>query len=168
MRTLVCRHCGREVPANRKLKHLTQYYCSEKACQASRKLSFERKKYKTNPSFRCKKHQSALDRKKKLADRGNPCFASQYQRSYRESHPDYVTDNRQKQRHRYARKRDQAREQTEIVNPDTFMQQIPDNDKVYAMIEVDYKKIVNPDTFISKSLDMEIITKVKPMFVRLL
>jgi hypothetical protein len=48
------------------------------------------------------------------------------------------------------------------------MQQIPDNDKVYAMIEVDYKKIVNPDTFISKSLDMEIITKVQPLFVRLL
>ena len=166
MRTLVCRHCGKEVQANRKLKHLTQYYCCEKACQAARKQSFERKKYKTNPSFRCNKLQSARDRKKKQADGGNPCFASQYQRSYRESHPDYVSDNRQKQRKRYARKRDHAREQTEIVNPDTFMPQIPDNDTVYAMIAVDYKKIVNPDTLMSQIIDMEYITKAQTMFVR--
>jgi hypothetical protein len=166
MRTLVCRYCGREVPANRKLKHLTQYYCSEKACQAARKLSFERKKYKTNPSFRCKKHQSARDRKQKLANGGNPCFASQYQRSYRESHPDYVSGNRQKQRQRHGRKQDKTREQTEIVNPDTFMTQIPDNDTVYAMIAVDYKKIVNPDTLMSQIIDMKYITKDQTMFVR--
>ena len=48
------------------------------------------------------------------------------------------------------------------------MPQKIDNDKVYAMIAVDYKKIVNPDTFISKIIDMESVTKDEPLFVRLL
>ena len=166
MRTLVCRHCEKEVHPNRKLKHLIQYYCGRKACQAARKLSFSRHKYKTNSSFRTIKLQQYQDRKKKQADEGNPCFASRYQCSYRESHPDYVSDNRQKQRQRNARKRDKTKEQKKIVNPDTFMLQTPDKDTVYAMIEVDYKKIVNPDTLMSQIIDMESITTASTMFVR--
>jgi hypothetical protein len=41
-----------------------------------------------------------------------------------------------------------------------------DNDKVYAMIEVDYGKIVNPDALMSKIIDMELVTKAQTMFVR--
>jgi len=48
------------------------------------------------------------------------------------------------------------------------MSQRPDNDKVYAMIAVDYKKIVNPDAFMSKHIDMMAVTKADPLFVRLL
>ena len=48
------------------------------------------------------------------------------------------------------------------------MPQQIENDIVYAMIAVDYKKIVNPDAFMSKMIDMESVTKVQPMFVRLL
>ena len=48
------------------------------------------------------------------------------------------------------------------------MPQQIDNDKVYAMIAVDYKKIVNPDAFMSKIIDKESVTKANPMFVRLL
>ena len=84
------------------------------------------------------------------------------------SHPFYVEENRQKQRQRNARKRDKTREETKIVNPDTLMLQKPDNDTIYAMIEVDYQKIVNPDAFMSKSIDMMMVTKAQPMFVRLL
>jgi len=46
------------------------------------------------------------------------------------------------------------------------MSQQPENDTVYAMIAVDYKKIVNPDAFISQLAGMESITKVQTMFVR--
>ena len=168
MRTLVCRHCGKEVRRNKKLKHLDQHYCGEKACQAARKLSFERHKYKTNPSFRSRKLQSARDRKKKQADQGNPLACSWYQRDYRASHPDYLSENRQKQRARNARKAGKTIEETKIVNPDAYMSQQPENDIVYAMIAVDYKKIVNPDAFMSKMIDMESVTKAQPMFVRLL
>ena len=168
MRTLVCRHCGRQVRPNKKLKHLIQHYCGDKACQAARKLTFERHKYKTNPSFRSHKLQSARDRKKKQADQGNPFACSRYQRDYRASHPDYVLENRRKQRARNARKAGKTIEETKIVNPDTFMSQQPENDIVYAMIAVDYKKIVNPDAFMSKLIDIMPVTKAEPLFVRLL
>jgi len=168
MRTLVCRHCGRQVQRNKKLKHLIQHYCGKKACQNKRKLNFERNKYKTNPSFRSYKLQGVRDRKKQHADQGDPQACSRYQRDYRASHPNYVLDNRQKQRERNARKVVKTIQETKIVNPDAFMLQQPDNDKVYAMIAVDYKKIVNPDAYMSKMIDMELVTKAQTMFVRLL
>jgi len=168
MRTLVCRHCGKEVRRNKKLKHLDQYYCGDKACQAVRKLSFDRHKYKTNELFRSNKLQRARDRKKKQSDQGNPQACSLYQRDYRASHPDYVLENRQKQRVRNARKAGKTIQETKIVNPDAYMSQQPENDVVYAMIAVDYKKIVNPDAFMSKMIEMESVIKAQPMFVRLL
>jgi len=169
MHTLKCRHCKREiVRPNKRLKHLIQRYCGRKACQTRRKLNFERNKYKNNPVFRSRKLQQYRDRKKKQADEGNPLVCSQYQCSYRASHSLYVEDNREKQRQRNARKREKTREGKKIVNPDTLMSQQPENDTVYAMIAVDYQKIVNPDTFISKITDMELVTKAKPMYVRLL
>jgi len=168
MGTLVCRHCGREVQSNKKLKHLIQHYCGRKACQAARKLNFERHKYKTNSLFRSRKLQNARDRKIKQADGGNPLACSQYQRDYRASHPDYVLENRQQQRQRNARKAGKMSHEPKIVNPDALMLQQIDNDKVYAMIAVDYKKIVNPDAFMSKHIDMMAVTKADPLFVRLL
>lgn len=168
MRTLVCRHCGRKVRRNKKLKHLIQHYCGEKACQAARKLSFERHKYKTNAFFRSNKLRHVRDRKKKQSDGGKPQACSLYQRDYRASHPDYVLENRQKQRLRNGWKSGKTRQETKIVNPDASMLKQIDNDSVYAMIAVDYKKIVNPDAFMSKVTDMESVIKVQPMFVRLL
>jgi len=168
MRTLVCRHCRKEVLSNKHLKHFDQYYCGAKACQSERKLVFERHKYKTNPSFRIKKLQQNRDRKKKQATEGDPLACSRYQRDYRALHPDYVADNRQKQRVRNARKADKMIQEPKIVNPDTYMSQQPDNEIIYAMIAVDYKKIVNPDAYMSKIIDMASVTRVQPMFVRLL
>ena len=168
MRTLVCRHCGRQVRPNKKLKHLIQHYCGDKACQASRKLSFERHQYKTNSLFRSGKLQGARERKKKQADQGNALACSLYQRNYRSSHPDYVLENRQKQRERNARKAGRTSPEPKIVNPDALMLKQLDNDKVYAMIAVDYKKIVNPDAFMSEMIDMKSVIKAQPMFVRLL
>jgi len=168
MRTLKCRHCGRTVRSNKKLKHLIQHYCGNKACQAARKLNFERNKFRTNSSFRSRKLQRARDRKKMHAEQGDPLACSRYQRDYRASHPDYVSENRQKQRARNARKADKTVQETKIVNPDTLMPQRPDNDKVYAMIAVDYQKIVNPDAIMSDHVVIVSVMKDKPMFVRLL
>jgi hypothetical protein len=165
MRTLVCQHCGRQVLRNKKLKHLKQHYCGEKACQAARKLSYDRQKYRTNSSFRSKKLQRARDRKKKQTD---PQASSRYQCDYRASHPDYVLDNRQKQRVRNARKAAKSLPEAKIVNPDALMLQHADNDIVYAMIAVDYEKIVNPDTLIPYLPEIESYTMQKPLFVRLL
>jgi len=168
MRTLVCRHCGRTTLANKKLKHLVQQYCGYHACQRARKLSFERYKYKSDGAFRTNKLKHARDRKNTRGVQDN-CFSGfQYQRDYRASHPDYVLENRQKQRGRNASARDKTSHERKIVNPDAILPQRPDNDKVYAMIAVDYKKIVNPDAFMSKLVDIMPVTRDRPMFVRLL
>jgi hypothetical protein len=168
MGILVCWHCRKKVRSNKNLKHLDQHYCGDKACQAARKLLFDRQKYKTNPTYRSQKLQNARDRKKKQADQGSPLACSQYQRDYRASHPEYVVDNRKKQRERNARKAGKTIREPKIVNPDALMLKTPDNDTVYAMIAVDYKKIVNPDAFMSEMIDMKLVTKAQTMFVRLL
>ena len=168
MRTLVCRHCGRQVRSNKKLKHLTQHYCGNKACQSARKLSFERLKYKTNGSFRSNKLRRVRERKKKLAAEGNPLLGSQYQSAYRKTHPEYVLGNRLKQKHRNAKKRSKTSDEPKIVNPGTLMPQRPDTDQVYAMIAVDYQKIVNPDALMMEHLHMMTVAKAEPMFVRVL
>jgi len=168
MRTLVCRHCGRRVTANKKLKHHLQRYCGRKECQNSRKPENERARYKNNPLYRSRKLEKARERKKKMAEQGNVQYFSDYQRFYRATHPQYVIKNREKQRERNARKWGHATRPVKIVNPDAIMSQRPDNDNVYAMIAVDYKKIVNPDAFMSQITGIEPVTKDKPMFVRLL
>jgi len=168
MRTLVCRHCGNQVLRNNKLKHRNQQYCGDKACQAARRLSFDRHKYKTDSAYRSDKLQRARDRKKKLADQGDPMACSRYQRAYRASHPDYVAKNRQKQQARNARRAKKSLQEAKIVNPDALMPQPPDNKAVYMMIEVDYQKIVNPDALMPYPTDIKPVTTSKPMFVRLL
>jgi hypothetical protein len=165
MRTLVCRHCGRTILANKKLKHLLQQYCGDKICQADRKLRFERHKYKTNELFRSNKLHDVRC-KKKQSGQGNPLACSRYQRDYRVSHPDYVLKNRQQQRERNARRLGETNVKSKIVNPDTLIAKQIDNETVYAMIAVDYQKIVNPDAFMSQLADMESITKAQTMFVR--
>lgn len=168
MRTLVCCHCGQEVPRSKKLKHLHQRYCGAKACQNARKQAFERKKYQTDSSFRAKKLKQAKQTRQSHADRGDPQACSRYQADYRASHPDYVEENRKKQRLRNARKKQKKADEAKIVNPDTLILQQSDNDTVYAMIAVDYKKIVNPDTFMLQFPDIETFISTRPMFVRLL
>jgi len=168
MRTIVCLHCERRVTKNKKLKHLDQRYCGRKKCQGKRKLNSERNKYRNDPSYRSRKLLKVLERKKDKAIQGNPQYYSQYQQAYRASHPGYVISNRQKQRERYARKKDKTNLTTKIVNPDTLMLQPADNEQVYAMFAIDCKKIVNPDTLMPKQIEMLSFTDKKPMFVRLL
>ncbi len=166
MRTLVCRHCGRTTLANKKLKHLIQQYCGDHVCQKARKLSFERHKYRFNGTFRSNKLQQARERKNSRKGQGNPFVGSEYQRSYRATHPEYVLENRYRQHQRDLQKRSKTSIERKIVNPDTLMLQKPDNDTIYAMIEVDYQMIVNPDAFMSQLADMKSITKAPTMFVR--
>ena len=168
MPTIVCHHCGRRVISNKKLKHLTQHYCGSKECQRARKLNFERIKYKNDSSYRCRKSEKYMERKKIRKDQGNLQYYSQYQRSYRSIHPEYVIRNREKQRERNAGKRDRKSLTTKIVNPDTLMLEQIDNDQVYAMFAIDRQKIVNPDAIMPERIDKLLYTDSKPLFVRLL
>jgi hypothetical protein len=168
MQTIHCIHCGRIVPRNRKLKHLDQHYCGSKECQRSRKRKFDLIKYQSNPAFKTEKLKESSARRKRQKDQNTPTYFSRYQRFYRESHADYVTINREKQRDRYKRKKEESSQEGKIVNPDALMSQTIDNEQVYAMYKVDYKKIVNPDALMMQPPDIEMFTSDKPMFVRLL
>jgi len=168
METIVCLHCGRSVTKNKKLKHLDQHYCSRKKCQRARRLSFERKKYQNDPTYRSRKLEKSHERKKLKVTQGHSQYFSQYQQAYRASHPEYVRKNREKQRERYARKKAKISLTTKIVNPYTLMLQPSDNEQVYAMFAIDCKKIVNPYALMPERIECLSFKNIKPMFVRLL
>ena len=168
MRTIVCLNCERRVPKNKKLKHLDQHYCDRKKCQWQRKLTYERNKYQSDPGYRSRKLLKVRERKKDQAIRGHPQYCSHYQQTYRATHPEYVLQNKIKQRERYARKKDKMSLTTKIVNPDALMLQPADNEQVYAMFAIDCKKIVNPYALMLESIERLLFTDKKPLFVRLL
>jgi len=168
MYTIVCLHCRKRVLKNNKLKHYEQRYCSSEECQRSRKLSFERKKYKTDPEYRKKKLSGNRDRKiLEKEEKGAQCF-SDYQRDYRKKHPQYELRNKEGQKDRNATNSIKNHNKKKIVNPDTLMLEQVDKEKVYAMYQVEHKKIVNPDTLMAQRIDTQFIIKNKPLFVRLL
>jgi hypothetical protein len=82
MQTIICRHCGREIRRNKRLKHLQQQYCSDTACQKARKRLFDRNKYHTDSIYRAKKLERSHDRAK---NHDGPMARSDYQRAYRTS-----------------------------------------------------------------------------------
>lgn len=87
-----CIHCSKLTRFNPRLKG-NQLYCGNRACQQARKNKWEKDKLQKDKSYNTRrKNQKAKWRSNK------PC--DQYQKQYRESHPQYVITNRDKQRTR--------------------------------------------------------------------
>ncbi len=115
-----------------------QSYCGEPPCQRARKTDWERNRCKSNPKYKTQRQKSQERwRKKRPAD--------QYQSNYRDSHSDYVKDNREKQLTRN-KKLSQKRSEKKIVKMDTLNHESP----VYVMNcfkqDASTKKIVKMDT----------------------
>lgn len=89
-KTFICKHCKREKPANFRLKG-NQEYCGDIECQQARKAAWQREKMARNADYRANKKERNQQWRKSRP-------AHQYQRQYREEHPDYVEKNREKQR----------------------------------------------------------------------
>lgn len=89
--TFRCQNCGMEKRANCRLKQ--QQYCGEKPCQRARRREYQKNRLQEDAAYGQKQadYRQAWRKKRSLA---------QYQRSYRESHPDYVKRNRERQRQR--------------------------------------------------------------------
>lgn len=86
----ICIHCGRSTRPNPRLIG-KQLYCGSKPCQQARKNKWEKDKLKKDKVYNTlRKEQKAKWRAKK------PC--DQYQNQYRESHPEYVKTNAEKQK----------------------------------------------------------------------
>jgi hypothetical protein len=109
--TFVCKNCRKRKPANIRLKG-TQYYCNEKDCQRARKAAWQKDKIAEDPQYRSRQLECLrLWRRKRPLD--------QYQKQYRQDHPDYVRKNRELQRIRN-RKRSKPPGDQKIVKMDTL------------------------------------------------
>ena len=91
-----CKGCGHTKPANIRLKG-NQEYCGDPKCQRARKAAWQKKKMAEDPSYKAKQ-TACVNRWRQ----NRPLH--QYQRAYREDHPEYVKANREKQRISNARR----------------------------------------------------------------
>ncbi|RLA01256.1 MAG: hypothetical protein DRJ13_03380 [Bacteroidetes bacterium] len=150
--TFTCRHCGKTLPRNPRLKkNKKQSYCNAPECKQAKKSARKKERYQTDPSYR----QRHLDRQK-LWRSNRP--AHEYQKQYRESHPEYVDLNRELQTKRNCRRKN--RTAPVIVNGTPLSLQAS-NDKAYAIISVKRGKIVNGTPFLAQ---MQILTGKEAVF----
>ena len=114
---ITCKNCGHEVPANFRLKG-NQQYCRDPKCQRIRKRAWQKAQMATDKKYRAKQI-ACLQRWRKRRP------LHQYQKLYRDSHPQYVEKNREKQRHRndQRRQRVQLTPLEKIVKMDAFPNQ---------------------------------------------
>lgn len=110
-KTFICKNCKKEKPTNFRLKG-NHKYCSDIECQRARKAAWQREKMAKDAEYRADKKESNEKWRKNRP-------AHQYQRQYREEHPDYVEDNRNKQRIRNQKRREKGSTE-KIVKMDAF------------------------------------------------
>ena len=128
---ITCLHCGEKVPQNPRIKN--QQYCSGKECQQSRMRTWKGRQYKKSRKYQKKSQASQKVWRKKYT-------ADQYQRDYRETHPEYVRRNGELQRERNKkRKKEQS---SMIVKTDALLLQ-PREDGAYTLAKIKKNMIVN-------------------------
>src|SRR5512147_1366334 len=94
-----CCLCGKTfIPS---VFHRAQQTCSSPACQKRRKTEYHRARYRTDPEYRLVCRESDGKWRERNTD---------YQAHYRRDHPEYVDQNRLKQR-----RRDRKRKMTDLV-----------------------------------------------------
>lgn len=136
--TFICQHCSHACQCNPRIKN--QKYCSSKACQNARRNLTN--KTRASRSSACRSLRQA--RNKRWRDKF-PAY--EYQKKYREDHPDYVQRNRDLQN-----KRNKSR----INNPAPMIVKTyalsprPLQDGVYTSFEVKSGKIVKTYALMSQ------------------
>ena len=140
--TFICCHCRRRCQKNVRIKG-NQRYCGSKPCQQARKNKWERDRLKCDSAYHLKRCSSKkVWYSKYTGDR--------YQSSYRANHPDYVSDNREKQRFRGSKNTKKTPEE-QIVKTDALSSESLVSKGFYVLMP--YKKtcpekIVKTDAFI--------------------
>jgi hypothetical protein len=143
MGRITCAHCGRSVTKNPRIKGI-QRYCGLKACQQFRKNQWERNSLNHLSGYRAKRKAC-----KEKWSKAQPGYI--YQRSYRESHGEYVLKNRLQQRDRNRQKESKSDLSTKIVKTDALTSISLISGGLYALIPCkssDFEKIVKTDALI--------------------
>jgi len=121
--TFICQHCGRSCQRNPRIKN--QKYCSRAECQQARIRNWKRREYNKNKKYKEKSRASQKVWRKKYP-------ADQYQRDYREAHPEYVMHNRELQRER--NKKRQKNQSTMIVKTHAIVLQPVTNQQLKGVV----------------------------------
>ena len=150
--SLTCLHCGKTVPLNPRLKK-NQHYCSAQSCQQARRSARKKERYKIDPVYRKKQLEGQKAWREKRP-------SHQYQRAYREDHPEYVKRNRNLQRER--NKKRQGAPGPMIVNGTSLFTQ-GSNEEAYAVFKIKNEKIVNGTSFIAR---MKILSRKEAILVQ--
>ena len=129
-RTFTCQHCGKIIPRNPRLKK--QNYCSSRTCQNARRMTTNITKAKTS-----KRSRSLRQSRTKRWREAYP--AHEYQKQYRETHPDYVERNRELQKDRNNKR---EKEQSPMIVKTYALSPQPLRDGFYMGFEVNKGKIV--------------------------
>lgn len=145
----ICQHCGELKPANIRLKG-HQCYCNAKECQRAGRATRQKKKMATDPVYRQQQITALHDWQKKRP-------LHQYQKEYRDSHPEYVQRNRELQKTRN-QKRSSCLACQKIVKMYSFQNLKPEKSNSYIMCP--YKldasgKIVKMDSLVVQLLDLQ-------------
>jgi len=141
-----CCCCKQRKKKNPRLKS-GQRYCGSKACQQSRKNKHERERLKNDPGYYEKRKKQKAD----WLDKQQGAY--HYQKTYRETHQDYLERNRYLQRLRYQeiKTRPSLGDMRKIVKTDTLTPEMPIESGLYEIRPYKThpgKKIVNTDALI--------------------
>jgi hypothetical protein len=147
--TFICQHCNESKPANHRLKG-HQLYCNAPKCQRARKATWQKGKMATDPQYRAQQTEALHDWQKEWP-------LHQYQKEYRDSHPEYVQRNRELQKNRN-QKRSSRLACLKIVKMDAFQNPTPEKSISYIMnpYKVDASgKIVKMDSLVVQLVNLQ-------------
>ena len=107
--TFVCKACGLTKNRNYRLGNREQQYCRDRDCQRQRRREYQRTRLHSQPTYDQKQRNCRTRwRRQKVS-------LAEYQRTYRENHPDYTARNRQQQQQRNAKRRHKVDSKPDLV-----------------------------------------------------
>ena len=142
-----CRHCRRLFIVSP--RNPDQAYCSSLKCQKARRRKWQKKKMRDDPAYRLNQRDA-----QEIWRQKNPG----YWKKYRDEHPEYTRQNREKQRLRNRLQRTMAAISKQIAKMDPIFAEkddisgyyglIPVQDLTFAKMDAKFVKIIEiPDGY---------------------
>ncbi len=159
MKIFRCRCCGKRFRRNNRIKGYNQHYCNSQGCQRKRKSEWAKQKYWKDEPHRRKKLAYTSGHKTRSS-------RSEYQRDYRENHPEYVKKCRESQRKNY-RRRVRKPVIENIVNLDALHSVNIRERGLCVMYRIKGKNLVNLDALSLYDTELQSNISIKPELVLL-
>jgi hypothetical protein len=134
-----CAGCGGLFVPRRNVPQ--QRYCSNRACQRTRRRRWQRQKLKADADYRANQAAAQQRWRERHAD---------YWRRYRQAHPEYAERNREQQRVRNRRRRSAGTGPSPppIANMDAYHPQIFVRSGTYRLVPVTAEGVAKRDAYL--------------------